>query len=105
MFGATADTATLQELVDQGYDVTPVDDSLEGIQIALVLSPGEQRLLQAKGLELTLQSAPQEQGGSAGGGLTQSIYGPDGLAQYDEPGAHRGQAHSRSAATLSTGTS
>jgi len=86
MFGATVDTATLQELVDQGYDVTPLDDSLEGIQVALVLSPGEQRLLQAKGLELTLQSAPQEREARRAEVATQSIYGWNVYRSYDEPG-------------------
>jgi hypothetical protein len=86
MFGATVDTATLQELVDQGYDVTPVDDSLEGIQIALVLSPGEQRVLQAKGLDLTLQSAPQEREAQQVDVASQSIYGWDVYRSYDEPG-------------------
>jgi hypothetical protein len=86
MFGATVDTATLQELVDQGYDVTPLDDSLDGIQVALVLSPGEQRVLQAKGLELTLQSAPQERKAQQAEVATQSIYGWNVYRSYDEPG-------------------
>ena len=86
MFGATVGTATLQELTDQGYDVTPVDDSLEGIQIALVLSPGEQRVLQAKGVELTLQSAPQEREAQQADVAAQSIYGWDVFRSYDEPG-------------------
>jgi hypothetical protein len=86
VFRATVDTATLQELVDQGYDVTPVDDSLEGVEVALVLSPGEQRVLQAKGLELTLQSAPQEQEAQQADVAAQSIYGWNVFRSYDEPG-------------------
>ena len=86
MYRATVDTATLQELVDQGYDVTPVGDSVEGIDVALVLSPGEQRVLQAKGLELTLQSAPVEREAQQADVATQSIYGWDVYRSYDEPG-------------------
>jgi zinc carboxypeptidase len=86
MFGATVDTETLQELVDQGYDVTPVEDSLEGIQVALVLSPGESQVLKAKGVELTLQSAPRERKAREVTVATESIYGWDVYRSYDEPG-------------------
>ena len=86
MYGGTVDTATLQELVDQGYDVTPVEDSLAGIDVALVLSPGERRVLQAKGLDLTLQSAPQEREAQRAEVATQSIYGWNVYRSYDEPG-------------------
>ena len=59
---------------------------MEGIQVALVLSPGEQRLLQAKGLELTLQSAPQEREAQRAEVATRSIYGWNVYRSYDEPG-------------------
>ena len=85
MYGATVDTATLQELVDQGYDVTPVDDSVGGIQVALVLSPGEARVLDAKGIALELQSAPKERAADADV-TAASIYGWNVYRSYDEPG-------------------
>jgi hypothetical protein len=54
MFEATVDGTTLQELVIQGYDVTPEEDSLEGTRVALVLSPGERRALEAAQIDLEL---------------------------------------------------
>jgi hypothetical protein len=53
MYQATVDGTTLQELVNAGYDVTPTEETLEGIEVALVLSPGERRALEAKGLDLS----------------------------------------------------
>jgi len=85
VFEATVDAATLQGLVNQGYDVTPVEDTLDGIKVALVLSPGEQRVLDAKGIELTLQSAPREREAQAAV-ASQSIFGFDVFRSYDEPG-------------------
>jgi Zinc carboxypeptidase/Immune inhibitor A peptidase M6 len=86
MFGATVDSATLQELVNQGYDVTPVDFSLEGAEVALVLSPGERRVLEAKGVELTLQSNPKEGRAPQADVAATSIFGWDVYRSYDEPG-------------------
>jgi hypothetical protein len=57
MYQATVDGTTLQELVDAGYDVTPTEETLEGIEVALVLSPGERRALEAKGLDLSQSRA------------------------------------------------
>jgi Zinc carboxypeptidase len=87
MYSATVDTATLQELVNEGYDVTPTDDSVEGIDVTLVLSAGERKALEAKGVELTIQSAPRErQARAAVAAPDQSIYGFDVYRSYDEPG-------------------
>lgn len=86
MFGATVDAATLQELVNLGYDVTPVDFSLEGAEVALVLSPGERQVLEAKGLELTLQSNPKEGRDQQADVAATSIFGWDVYRSYDEPG-------------------
>jgi hypothetical protein len=86
MFGATVDTVTLQELVNQGYDVTPVDFSLEGAEVALVLSSGERRVLEAKGVELTLQSNPREGRDQQADVAATSIFGWDVYRSYDEPG-------------------
>jgi Zinc carboxypeptidase len=87
MFSATVDGGTLQELVNEGYDVTPTDDSLEGIDVALVLSAGERKALEAKGVELTFQSAPREREARAAlSAADQSIYGFDVYRSYDEPG-------------------
>ncbi|HEU4865665.1 MAG TPA: M14 family metallopeptidase, partial [Actinomycetota bacterium] len=85
VFEATVDASTLQGLVNQGYDVTPVEDTLDGIVVALVLSPGEQRVLEAKGVELTLQSAPNEREARVAA-ASQSIFGFDVFRSYDEPG-------------------
>ena len=90
MFGATVDAATLQELVNQGYDVTPVDFSLEGVDVALVLSPGERQVLEAKGVELTLQSSPRE-GRDQQADAAASIFGWDVYRSYDEPGGIQDQ--------------
>ena len=52
MYSATVDGPTLQELANEGYDVTPTGTSLAGTKVALVLSAGERRALEAKGLDL-----------------------------------------------------
>ena len=88
MFGATVDTATLQELVDQGLTSPP--STLPGGPGRPCAFPGEQRLLQAKGLELTLQSAPQERTQRAEV-ATQSIYGLTCIV-VRRAGGHRGPA-------------
>jgi hypothetical protein len=86
MYEATVDLATLQELVDQGYDVTPIGETLEGVEVALVLSPGEQHVLEAKGVDLALLSAPREDRARRAAVTADSIYGFEVFRSYDEPG-------------------
>jgi hypothetical protein len=86
LYEATVETTALQELVNEGYDVTPLDDSLEGTRVALVLSAGEHRALQAKGISLTFRSAGREQKAGREAVTSRSIYGWDVFRSYDEPG-------------------
>ena len=94
------DAWTLQGLVNQGYDVTPVEDTLDGIVVALVLSPRRAALLEAKGVELTLQECPKEREARAAA-ASQSIFGFDVFRPYDEPGGIEDQPR-RSAPTPCT---
>jgi hypothetical protein len=59
-YTATVDGATLQELVDQGYDVTPTGETLKGVDVLLVLSAGERKALKSKGISTTFSSAGRE---------------------------------------------
>ena len=87
MFSATVETTTLQELVSEGYDVTPTEDTVEGVEVALVLSAGEKKALEAKGISLRFQSAGRErEAGAEAVTAAQSIYGWDVFRSYDEPG-------------------
>lgn len=87
MYLATVDGQTLQELVNEGYDVTPVEDTTEGIRVGLVLSAGERRALEAKGISLVFQSAGRERkAGRQAVTAADSIYGWDVFRSYDEPG-------------------
>jgi hypothetical protein len=87
MYEATVDGAVLQELANEGYDVTPRDATLDGIEVALVLSVGERKALEAKGLALTFQSAGRERkAGKQSVTAAASIYGWDVFRSYDEPG-------------------
>jgi hypothetical protein len=92
MYEATVDQATLQELVNEGYDVTPTGDTLNGLEVTLVLSAGERQALEAKGLDLS--------GGRQGREHTarqataaDSIYGWDVYRSYDEPGGIRDEIY------------
>lgn len=85
MFEATVDGTTLQDLVTQGYDVTPVDDTLKGTRVALVLSRGEERALRSKGIGLKLWRNDQGQTATR----MAAIQADNGLSvyrSYDEPG-------------------
>ncbi|MGH2778553.1 MAG: M14 family metallopeptidase, partial [Actinomycetota bacterium] len=54
MYRATVDAATLQELVESGYDITPVDETRQGVEIGLVLSPAERNQLRNRGVDITV---------------------------------------------------
>ena len=52
LYEANVDPATAARLVDDGYDVTPVGQGGEGVTLALVLAPSEQRRLESQGVAL-----------------------------------------------------
>jgi hypothetical protein len=79
-YEATVDGATLQELVNQGYDVTPVEDTVDGTRVLLVLSAGERGVLQAKGISL------DRFGGRAARLALQEDGEFDVFRSWDEPG-------------------
>jgi hypothetical protein len=85
MHRATVDAATLQELANEGYDVTPIGDTLDGTEVALVLSAGERRALEAKGLEVSAGRQGREHAARQTA-AAESIYGWDVYRSYDEPG-------------------
>jgi Zinc carboxypeptidase len=85
MHRATVDAATLQELANEGYDVTPTGDTLDGTEVALVLSAGERRALEAKGLEVSAGRQGREHAARQTA-AAESIYGWDVYRSYDEPG-------------------
>jgi Zinc carboxypeptidase len=85
-YSATVDGTTLQELVDQGYDVTPEEQTREGTQVTLVLSQGEKNALNGKGISTTFVSAGREREGFSAAVADESIYGWDVFRSYDEPG-------------------
>jgi Zinc carboxypeptidase len=85
VYEATVDQATLQELVNEGYDVTPTEDTLDGLEVALVLSAGERQALEAKGLELSGGRQGREHAARQAT-AADSIYGWDVYRSYDEPG-------------------
>ncbi|MGH2677408.1 MAG: M14 family metallopeptidase, partial [Actinomycetota bacterium] len=92
MYEATVDGGTLQELVSQGYDVTHVEDTAQGSRVALVLSPGEHRILQAKGVDMKVSRT--EQGLSASRLAAQQAQ--DGFEVYrsfDENGGIRDEMY------------
>ncbi|MGH2653412.1 MAG: M14 family zinc carboxypeptidase [Actinomycetota bacterium] len=86
-YTATIDGATLQELINEGYDVTPEEQTRQGIGVGLVLSAGERTALEAKGIALEFQSAGRERkAGRQAVTAADSIYGWDVFRSYDEPG-------------------
>ena len=86
-FTATVDATTLQELVNEGYDVTPAETTMKGTRVGLVLSAGERKALESKGISLTFQSAGRERkAGRQTVSAADSIYGWDVFRSYDEPG-------------------
>lgn len=87
MYSTTVDGQVLQELVNEGYDVTPVEETVEGTEIVLVLSAGERKALQAKGVSVRFESSGREQkAGRQAVTAADSIYGWDVFRSYDEPG-------------------
>jgi hypothetical protein len=91
LYSATVDGSTLQELVNEGYDVTPIDDSLRGIKVALVLSAGERKALDAKGITLRFRSSGQESTGATLAQPATSEFGWKVFRSYDEAGGVRDQ--------------
>jgi Zinc carboxypeptidase/Immune inhibitor A peptidase M6 len=86
MYSATVDGSTLQELVNEGYDVTPIDASIEGVRVALVLSAGERKALEAKGISLTLQTSGRESTDANVALAETSEFGWKVFRSYDEVG-------------------
>jgi hypothetical protein len=86
MYSATVDSATLQELFDEGYDVTPVDAGIDGTQVALVLSAGERKALEAKGISLTFQTSGRESTDANVALVETSEFGWKVFRSYDEAG-------------------
>jgi Zinc carboxypeptidase len=92
IYSATVDGPTLQELANGGYDVTPTGDSLEGIDVALVLSAGERKALEAKGISLQFLSSGQERK-TGRVAAADSMFGWDVYRSYDEPGGIRDEIY------------
>jgi Zinc carboxypeptidase len=102
-YTATVDGTTLQELVDQGYDVTPEEQTREGTQITLVLSQGEKNALNGKGISTTFVSAGREREGFSAAVADESIYGWDVYRSYDEPGGIEDQIRAIASAPQNQG--
>lgn len=86
-YTATVEAQTLQELVNEGYDVTPEEETRQGTRVGLVLSAGERKALEARGISLEFQSAGRERkAGRQAVTAADSIYGWDVFRSYDEPG-------------------
>jgi Zinc carboxypeptidase len=83
-YTATVDGTTLQELVEGGYDVTPTEQTRRGTEVLLVLSAGERKALNGKGISTTFQSNGRERKHVTA--ASQSIHGWDVYRSYDEPG-------------------
>ena len=86
MYSATVDGSTLQELFNEGYDVTPVDASIEGVRVALVLSAGERKALEAKGISLAFQTSGRESTDANEALAETSEFGWKVFRSYDEVG-------------------
>jgi hypothetical protein len=80
MYTATVDGATLQELVNEGYDVTPTGATVDGTRVGLVLSAGEREALEAKGINL------QGTGGTSRMAAAQPPPDPVVYRSWDEQG-------------------
>ncbi|HEX5947960.1 MAG TPA: M14 family zinc carboxypeptidase [Actinomycetota bacterium] len=86
VFSATVDGSTLQELVSEGYDATPLRASIRGTRVALVLSGGERKALEAKGISLTFQSSGRESTDANAALANTSEFGWKVFRSYDEAG-------------------
>jgi hypothetical protein len=92
MYEAIVDGPILQELVNQGYDVTPGEATRRGTEVDLVLSSGERRALAAAGIDLALmrdgqgRTATQRADFQAQGGF--NVY-----RSFDEPGGIRDEMY------------
>jgi len=85
MYRATVDAATLQQLVESGYDVTPVGQTRNGTQVALVLSSAERKALRGRGVAARLWRDNRGRTQSQLAAL-QSASGFEVWRSYDEPG-------------------
>jgi hypothetical protein len=92
MYEATIDGVTLQQLVNNGYDVTVVDQILGGIKVALVLTAGERTALQAKGVDLSVWRNAQGQS-VARMAAEQQANGFNVYRSFDEPGGIRDELY------------
>jgi Zinc carboxypeptidase/Immune inhibitor A-like, MAM domain len=86
MFSATVDSSTLQELFNEGYDVTPVGTTASGMRVALVLSAGERKALEAKGVSLTFETSGSESTDANAALANTSEFGWKVFRSYDEAG-------------------
>jgi hypothetical protein len=89
LYEATVGPAKAASLANSGYDVTPVGQSDEGITVALVLAPAEQRRLESEGIDLEVVRDPQGRTqdqraalqATNGFNVWRDYDGPDGLAR------------------------
>src|SRR5919109_2750437 len=92
LYAATVDAATVQRLVQQGYDVASIEAGFAGTKVELVLSPSERAKLAGEGVKLRAvkdrQGRTQRQRAAfqAAGGFT--VY-----RSYDEPGGIRDELY------------
>jgi hypothetical protein len=88
MYTATVDTATLQDLVKGGYDVTPVKQTADSVKVALVLRPADRVALARRGIDLEVwrdskgrtQSQLAARQAQNGFDVFRPYDGPDGIA-------------------------
>jgi Zinc carboxypeptidase len=84
LYKATVDGTTLQELYSEGYDVTPIRQTIDGNRVALVLSAGERTALEAKGIDLGQDQAAR---------VATAQQDPVVFRSFDEPGGIRDEIH------------
>ena len=85
LFTTTVDAATFQQLVGGGYDIASVEETAEGLVVALVLSPQERNTLRRQDIDLTLW---RDQRGRTQSQLAarQEAGGYEVFRPYDGPG-------------------
>jgi hypothetical protein len=92
MYRATVNSATLQALQRGGYDVTTVQETAAGVQVALVLTDAERDRLQGQGVKLKVwrdkQGRTQQQRAEL-----QAANGFNVYRSYDEPGGIRDEMY------------
>jgi hypothetical protein len=92
MYEATVEGPILQQLVNQGYDVTPVEQTAGGTRVALVLSSGERKALSAAGVGLSLWRDGQGRTATERAAL-QAQNDFNVYRSFDEPGGIRDELY------------